>query len=177
MERANEYPASGDAGATWDSSKNTPLNNQPRPLPQAPSAWKRAAIDTLTVLRAKFPLCFARLDLRSRTPLKVGIHADILTAAPEIDPSDLGKALHLYTRHAGYLAQCVEGQPRIDLSGQPAGALTAAEAEHARTLLAKIKGGHQRQRQTEPAAPPHKLSLSDLKAAAVRKRTVAGGAS
>ena len=161
MEQTNRSPGSGDARAQEGSREiEQPLNNQTERQSQAPSAWKRAAIDTLIVLRTKFPLCFARLDHRFRTPLKVGIHADILTAAPEIDPSDLGKALHLYTRHAGYLAQCVEGQHRIDLTGSLP-APTAAEAEHARTLLAKIKGGHQRQRQTEPAVPPHKLSLSD----------------
>jgi ProP effector len=126
------------------------------------------------VLRAKFPQCFARLDQRSRQPLKIGIHADILVAAPEIDPTNLGKALQLYTHQTGYLAQCVEGRHRIDLSGEPAGIITAAEAEHARTLLAKCKGGRQRQPQTGPAAPPAKLklSLSDLKAAAVRRRSV-----
>ena len=156
---------------------NSPLNNPPESLPQARSAWSRTATETLCSLRAKFPACFARLDRRSRQPLKLKIHLDILAAAPEIDPINIGRALKLYTGHVSYLSQCVEGKDRVDLDGQPAGIVTKDQAVYAAELMAKIR----RSRPTSvppPAStsPPKKISLADLKAAAARKRAAMAGA-
>lgn len=169
----NENPVAGDDRAQGDSRKSTPLNNRTKTPAQALSPWKRAATETLLTLRTKFPQCFARLDLSRRQPLKIGIHADIVAMAPELRPVDVGRALKFYAGHVRYLASCTEGTHRIDLAGQAVGIVTAAEAAHAAELLAKIKGG--RQRQARPNTPP-RLSLSDLKIAA-RKRASAGGAS
>jgi ProP effector len=151
---------------------NSPLNKPPESLPQG-SPWVRTATDTLCSLRAKFPACFARLDHRSRQPLKLKIHIDILAAAPDIDPINVGKALKLYTGHVAYLSQCVEGKDRVDLDGKAAGSVTMQQAAYAAELMAKIR---RKRRPTSPPAsmaPSKKISFSDLKAAA-RKRAAMG---
>jgi ProP effector len=168
MERTNKDPATCDGGAQEDCS-GRPLNKPPKTPPQAPSAWKRAATDTLLALRAKFPACFAS----SRQPLKLKIHLDILAAAPEIHPVNIGRALKLYTSNVGYRRECVEARPRIDLSGNPAGAVTAAEAAHAAELLAKQRKPRAGTPISSPpsaqSAPSPRLTLAALKEAAKRK--------
>jgi ProP effector len=125
------------------------------------------------ILREKFPQCFQRLDLPNRQPLKVGIRLDIVTALPELSPVAIGRAIGFYTAHVRYLRQCTEGCSRVDLDGQPAGAVTAAEAEHARNSLAQLA---KRRKRAEPApkrAPPPKpqrLTLAALKQAAARRK-------
>ena len=85
MGRTNKEPGAGDAGAQRDHPES-PIVKPPESPRQAPSAWKRAATETLCSLRAAFPACFARLDHRSRQPLKLKINPDIIAALPEIDP-------------------------------------------------------------------------------------------
>jgi hypothetical protein len=87
MAHTNKDPASGAGGALWGGSgKNeSPLNSQDNPLPQARSSRHTAIIETLLILRAKYPQCFARLDLIRRQPLKVGIAADIAAAMPPVE--------------------------------------------------------------------------------------------
>lgn len=143
---------------------------------QAPSAWRLAAIETLLVLRTKFPQCFARLDLRSRAPIKVGINADIVAALPDLPAVDVGRALKFYVGQVSYLAHCTEGKSRVDLDGQPAGAVTASEAEHARNLLARLaKRQKQKPQAASTLAPtppltPKRLTLAALKEAAAKRR-------
>lgn len=171
MSRINGNPATGDRGAQGSTSKNSLTNSQISPPPQG-SPWVRTATETLCSLRAKFPACFARLDHRSRQPLKIKIHLDLVAAAPDIDPVNIGRALKYYTGAISYLSQCLEGSVRVELTGQPSGTVSVKEAAHAKLLFDKIKG---RRKPTPPpaqASPPRKLSLDDLKAAA-RKR--AGG--
>jgi ProP effector len=132
---------------------------------------RAAAIKTLLALRQNFPAAIARLDVTRRQPLKVGIAADIAAAMPEIAAAEIALALKIYTSHVGYLTACIEGAERIDLAGQPAGAVTASEAAYAAKLFTKIR----RSRPTPvppPAStsPPKKISIADLKAAAARKR-------
>ena len=160
MEHTNRSLGSGDAEARGSREIEQPLNNQTKRPPQE-SAWKKAATGALLALRAKFPQCFVRLGHRSRQPLKVGIHADIAAAAPDLDPANVGKALALYTGHAGYLRECVEDRPRIGLDGKAAGIVSAVEANHAAERLAKIK---RRRTEVAPtprqAATPKKLTIA-----------------
>ena len=159
---------------------NSPIVKPPEFPRQAPSAWKRAATETLCSLRAAFPACFARLDHRSRQPLKLKINPDIIAALPEIHRWYVGKALKLYTSHIGYIAQCVEGKRRIGLDGQPAGIVTAAEAAHAAELLAKRRKPRTGTPLSSPpsaqSTPSPRLTLATLKEAAKRK-SVSGGTS
>jgi ProP effector len=88
---------------------------------------------------------------------------------PELSEQAVSRALKFYTSKTRYLQSCVEGRSRIGLDGEPAGVVSAMEAEHATHRLAK-----RQQKRKKPPAPqptPQKLSLDDLKAAAARRRT------
>jgi len=90
----------------------------------------------LAVLVERYPQCFVLLESKRR-PLKVGIAADVIANHPDLKPSHIGVALHRYTRAIPYMAQLIEGTPRVGLDGAPAGAVSASEASHA---IAKLKG-------------------------------------
>jgi ProP effector len=176
MPHIKENPATGDDGASVGCSGKNELtvNNQTKPPPQ--KSWKGSAIETLDKIRVRFPHCFAGLKERTRKPLKIGIHRDILAAMPELAESDVSRALKFYVTRFGYLASCIENSPRIDLNGESAGVVSAAEAANAQRWLSKRR--NRRPRPTPPpaaaASPPKKFSLADLKAAATRKRSIGG---
>jgi ProP effector len=162
----NEALKIGDTGKCFDQSFS---QNQS----QNQTGKRTAAINTLLMLRQRFPSAIARLDLPSRRPLKVGIRDDIAAAMPEIAAADIGLALKIYTGHSAYLGQCTEGAARIDLDGEAAGSVTMQQAAYAAELMAKIR---RKRRPTSPPAsmaPSKKISLSDLKAAARKRAAVA----
>jgi ProP effector len=157
-----------------------PTNTSPPQLSSraARDAWHAARIDTLLALRQKFPHAFARLSDRQRRPLKIGVHLDIQAAIPDLDPVALGSALRLYVGDVRYHRAVIAGAPRIDLDGNVAGAVTAAEAENAKRAIAGIEAklAQRRKHQTArvnptPPAPPKRFSLSDLRAAAASRRS------
>jgi sRNA-binding protein len=176
-------PGAGDAGPSGEPD-NKPQNKSPNPLPQG-LAWKKSAIQTIDIFRARVPRCFAR---HHPIPLKIGIHLDIAAALPELPTTDIGRGLKFYVSRFVYLESCIEGATRIDLNGDPAGVVSAAEAANAQRWLAKRRKGRtapllqplmRRACATSqacaissapPASPPKKLTLDDLRAAA-RKRT------
>ncbi len=82
-----------------------------------------------------FPECFApHGDLRS--PLAIGVREKLIEALPEVAPDLIAKALTAYTASPRlYRASFRFGEARIGLDGEPAGTVTATEAEHAGRLL------------------------------------------
>jgi ProP effector len=95
--------------------------------------------------------------------------------------------LRHYCNSTPYLHRLREGASRIDLSGQPAGVVTASEEADAKARLAAIAAKRARRRAkaaTTGAAPPAPTapaprggSLADLRAAAAaRRRREAEGA-
>jgi ProP effector len=74
---------------------------------------------------------------RSCWPLKVGIHEDIAAELPDATPRDIALFLGVYTKQRRYHRALKEGAPRLDLSGQPAGEVSASEAEHALKMIAR----------------------------------------
>lgn len=138
----------------------------------------RRAIAILLSLRQRFPQAICRLNARRRKPLKVGIDIDILAAMPELAPVDLNLALSVYTTAPAYLEACTEGAPRIDLAGQVVGHVSTSEAEHAKAALAKAlrRQEHRRAGKHPPPTAPKKLSLADLKAAALTRKAATVGA-
>jgi sRNA-binding protein len=103
-----------------------------------------------------------------RRPLKLKIHLDIQAGlGGAITPTELHKALGVYCANDAYLRSSQEGAQRIDLDGNPAGIVTAEEAQHARARLA----GRKAPKPTTSEPPtPKRLSLADLKAAALARR-------
>jgi ProP effector len=57
---------------------------------------------------------------------------------PELDHHKLNVALTVYTRRVMYLRSLVAGAARVDLDGNPAGEVSARDAEYAMAKLAKI---------------------------------------
>jgi ProP effector len=76
-----------------------------------------------------FPNCFRQ----PCQPLKIGIHNDIIAWHPELQPSVLASTLKTYARSLGYLETLKAGAVRIDLEGNPVGAVTTADEEDAKT--------------------------------------------
>jgi sRNA-binding protein len=148
-------------------------------------AWISARVDTLLTLRQKFPHAFARLSDCRRRPLKVGIHLDIQAALPDLDPIEISRALRYYVSDIRYHRGCIEGAERIDLDGNAAGTVTAAEAENSKRSVtgieAKLTQRRERREHANPApAPtpekPKHLTLADLKAAVAQRKLSAQGA-
>ena len=77
-----------------------------------------------------FPACF---DWRRPQPLKLNIHQDLMAAGH--DRIVVKRALGRYCKADRYRRALQTDAPRIDLQGQPAGAVTEREAAYARSLV------------------------------------------
>ena len=151
---------------------------------------RRARIGAvLKLLSDQFPQTFSHRDPR---PLKLGIHADVLTALGDaVQPRDLKSALRAYTSNAGYLRALSAGASRIDLEAKPAGTVTAEDEVVAKSRLAEprkhigppAKVPPRAQTGPKPcampppaeqkpsaASAPKRLSLADLREAGRRRR-------
>ena len=84
----------------------------------------------LLPLAELFPACFDRENPR---PLKIDIHRDLMAAGH--DRIAVKRALGRYCKADRYRKALQIGAARIDLHGQPAGAVTEREAAHARNLV------------------------------------------
>jgi sRNA-binding protein len=146
-----------------------------------------AAVDTLLTLRQKFPQAFARLNDNRRRPLKVGIHVDIAAALPDLDEVAIGRALKFYVSDLRYHRAVAGGAERIDLDGNPAGTVSAGEAENSKRSVAGIEAKLAKRREHLAAARPQptpttqpekpkRLTLADLKTAVAQRKLAAQGA-
>jgi ProP effector len=144
---------------------------------------RRAETKTVVAeLAARFPKCFAVPDSHRR-PLKIGIDADVMAALGETVPrTELVRALAMYCNSEGYLARVLSGVPRVDLKGKPAGIVTADDEKHAKAKRAQIRAKRNFAPSVTPqdvkhvsasepkAESPKRLSLTDLREAARRRR-------
>jgi sRNA-binding protein len=155
----------------------------------------RKPYDLIAMLAERFPACFFVFEGRRR-PLKLKVHLDLAEQIPELSPQEISLALRFYCGNARYLAHCIEGTPRVDLDGTEVGAVTASEAENARRAIAGIRrrqeakraerqvaklNGNGRDVEPSPESkpvtpdvvkspPPKRLSLSDLRQAALKRK-------
>lgn len=121
-------------------------------------------IAIITQLAERWPKCFSVYEGRRR-PIKVGIRADILDTVEQWP--GLSAALGSYVHNQAYLQTLVAGAERIDLAGEPAGVVTAAEAAvAAEELAARAMRRKAVPTTPAPAAPAGRISLADLKASA-----------
>ena len=135
----------------------------------------------LTILQRRWPQCFAWQNPGYR-PLKIGIHEDIL-ATPDLGLSKLEvrRCLTNLTNKVCYLRRFEVGAARIDLDGNPAGVVTAANVRWAQERLrwrqrkarAKAHAAAAEAKAKAAAAPPPRLSLAGLKTAALERRATA----
>jgi ProP effector len=142
---------------------------------------------TIALLAERWPRCFF-LHPPHRRPLKIRIDQDIAAAAPDIEPTLLGRTLGYYVNGIAYLDNCRPGAARIDLNGEVCGSVSPEDAERAtRRYAAALKRSAARRRAVEvvasaptsPAAPstspstspaPKRLGLADLKRLALERK-------
>ena len=92
-------------------------------------------------LAERFPKCFRkRKASEPKQPLKIGITHDIWKAAPELSRYEVGRAIYCYTSSSKYLKAVVKGATRIDLDGNAAGKVTAAEEWYSQWRLRERLG-------------------------------------
>jgi hypothetical protein len=65
----------------------------------------------------RFPNCFKGYK-RPKLPLKVGIHRDVLAAAPDLDPAIIKTVIRHYVSTELYHQAMIEGADRVDLDGK-----------------------------------------------------------
>jgi len=97
-------------------------------------AWLEHAQYGVELLKAHFPNCFK--DLKEVCPLKIGIKQDLakyLSGREDIvigDKACMINSLAYYVNSVAYHKCMVAGGARIDLEGNPAGVVTAEEAQY-----------------------------------------------
>ena len=109
-------------------------------------------IEILTFLAECFPQALVREQHLPHKPLKIGIDADIAERCPAVSRIERSVLLHYYCKRTMYLSACVEGALRVDLDGNPAGTVSAADAEHAAAKLAEALAKREARRVAARAA-------------------------
>lgn len=94
--------------------------NPPSPTP--------VAVPERLALTELYPLCF---NWEKPQPLKLRIHWDLVAAGYNL--KSVRRALGIYCRRPSYQRVLRVGATRLDLHGQPAGVVTEADVELART--------------------------------------------
>lgn len=126
--------------------------NTPADTTQARPPFRVRVEQAQALLRERYPALFVAADPQ---PLKIGIHRDLLERHPELDLSGLKRALTLHTNRFSYQKALTKpGATRVDLDGQPAGEVTAEQAEMARQRLAELKAALKAKDRTKPAKSP-----------------------
>jgi len=129
-----------------------------KPVKQKP-AWLEHAQYGVELLKAYYSNCFK--EAKDIQPLKVGIKQDLvkhlstLTEVTTTDKACMVSSLAYYVNSLSYHKSVVAGAVRIDLEGNPAGVVSAEEAQYsAETRQAKLQkkqGSKQNQAIENPA--------------------------
>jgi ProP effector len=111
---------------------------------------ERVEITAVIVLLAEqFPRTFFIYE-RRRKPLKLRIDLDLQAALDgAIMPDELHRALRFYCGNEGYLRGTLRGAWRVDLAGNPAGAVTLDRENNAKQAVGCI-GDEEDAAQTQP---------------------------
>ena len=89
-------------------------------------------------LAERFPQTFVAEKHQPHRPLKWGSPPTSPPVVRNLKRRVRGTALSVYTGRIAYLQSLVAGATRVDLDGNPAGEVTAEEAEYAAARLAEI---------------------------------------
>jgi ProP effector len=88
----------------------------------------------IDLLAELYPRCFCRTN---RRPLKIGVCEEVISQHPEMSRHRIKRLLKTYTQSPEYWSTLTGGAPRIDLAGNVAGEVTAADEEDAKRKIAK----------------------------------------
>lgn len=128
-----------------------------KPSAKAKPRDKDPAVEAIWPLQKHFPLAFP-VNPAPKVPLKEGIfkdaeqHLELLGITRE----QLKLGISTWCRGTRYWASMVENAPRLDLNGQAAGSVTAAQALHARQQASRQRSQDRRNRAKSgaPASAP-----------------------
>lgn len=87
-------------------------------------------------------------------PLKIGIHADIRSAHPDVPSRTLYDILHRWTSHPDYLEAIAAGTPRVGLNGEAHGEPDEDAVRIATGRLAELKRPRRKALPKAPAPRP-----------------------
>lgn len=114
-----------------------------------------AAVEAIWPLQKHFPLAFP-VNPAPKVPLKEGIlkdaeqHLELLGITHE----QLKLGISTWCRGSRYWASMVENAPRVDLTGQSAGIVTAGQATYAKQQAARQRGQDRRNSTKQKKAVP-----------------------
>ncbi|WP_152223570.1 ProQ/FinO family protein [Pseudomonas sp. SCB32] len=134
--------------------------------PQAKPRDQDPAVEAIWRLQKHFPLAFP-VNPAPKVPLKEGIlkdaeqHLELLGITSE----QLKLGISTWCRGTRYWASMVENAPRLDLSGQAAGTVTAAQALHAKQQAARQRSQDRRNRAKAKTPAPAAADTSAEQAA------------
>jgi ProP effector len=156
----------------FSGSQNTNGGDIKSAADSSPLQFRQRATAVIVRLAEAYPRCFFVWEQRRR-PLKIGIHCDLLAATIAFSPGELNVGLKYYVGALGYLEAVLDGAERIDLNGDPAGSVTAEQAEYAKQRAEKMKATAKARRKARAkekakakAGDPKRLSMADLREAA-----------
>ena len=136
-------------------SAQQPKQPKRKPSPQAKPREQDPAVAAIWPLQKHFPLAFP-VNPAPKVPLKEGIfkdaeqHLELLGLTRE----QLKLGISTWCRGARYWASLVEDAPRLDLNGQAAGTVTAAQALHAKQQASRHRSQERRNRAKAKAQAP-----------------------
>ena len=140
----------GNESARPDARKNT--RKDVRKDTRKDAAPVDPVVITISRLQKQFPKAFPKKP-DPKVPLKLGIHKELhlQSEALKLTPEEITLAVKTWCQGSRYWACMVEDAPRLDLAGESAGTVTAAEAQFAKKLAARRRTHTAKSR--KPAAP------------------------
>lgn len=130
---------------------------------RAPAAERRETpVDPVLIaisrLQRQFPKAFPKKPA-PKVPLKLGVLEDLVQHAKtlQLSADEIKQAVKTWCDGRRYWDCMVEGAARVDLNGEPNGAVTANEAQHAKRMAsrrhAKAGGGRGGKGKANPGKP------------------------
>jgi len=113
-----------------------PVKGSPGLSPEEARHTRRRLVKAFRqLLHERYPVAFPAPNMPPRAPLKIGIDRDLRARHPDLARKTIKVVLHRHVSQRSYQALLVAGAVRLDLDGNPAGAITAEEARHAAECL------------------------------------------
>lgn len=175
-------PATNEAGSRKPSARPSDDAAAARKKPARSPAGERReapAVDPVLIaisrLQRQFPKAFPKKPA-PKVPLKLGVLEDLVQHAKalQLSADEIKQAVKTWCDGRRYWDCMVEAAARVDLNGEPAGAVTANEAQHAKRMASRRhakagggRGGKGNANKGKPAAEGAKQPAQAEAAAAV----------
>ncbi|MGE8360334.1 ProQ/FinO family protein [Pseudomonas sp.] len=129
--------------------------------PKAKPQEQDPGVEAIWRLQKHFPLAFP-VNPAPKVPLKEGIlkDAEQHLALLGLTSEQLKQGIATWCKGSRYWAGMTENAPRLDLSGQAVGTVTAAQALHAKQQFSRQRG-QARRKQSKPKDRPQVATSAD----------------